>query len=164
MITHYTKVLHASTLGWALGGGVPWLWPTFATLHFFGMALLIGCIGAIDLRMLGVARGLPLKPMQRLRPLSVLGFAINLFTGIGLYAANPPQYQSFAFAAKMAFVALAGLNALLFYSSGMASRVNQVRAGHDVPLAAKLAAGISLALWIGVIYWGRMLPFFSNTF
>ena len=42
----------------------------------------------------------------------------HLFTGIGLYAGNPGQYQSLAFLFKMLFVVLAGLNALLFYTSG----------------------------------------------
>ena len=162
MVTYYSKMIHDSWLGWAAGGGVPWLSPAFATLHFFGMALIIGCAGTIDLRMLGVGKGLPLGPMQRLVPWGMLGFVLNLITGIGLYAGDPGHYQSAAFAAKMAFVVLAAMNAMLFYVTGLASRVDQVTAGQDVPFAAKLVAGTSLFLWVGVIYWGRMLPFFGN--
>jgi len=43
-------------------------------------------------------------------------------------------------------------------------RVDPVAAGQDAPVAAKLVAAISLSLWIGVMYWGRMLPFIGNAF
>ena len=162
MITYYSKMIHDTWLGWAVAGGVPWLSPALATLHFFGMALLVGCAGTIDLRMLGVGKGLPLGPMQRLVPWGMAGFVLNLVTGIGLYAGNPGQFQNAAFATKIAFVVLAGLNAILFYVTGLASRVDQVSAGQDVPFAAKLVAGTSLFLWASVIYCGRMLPFFGN--
>jgi hypothetical protein len=42
--------------------------------------------------------------------------------------------------------------------------VDNVGAGHDVPPAAKLVAATSLFLWVGVMYWGRMLPFIGNAF
>src|SRR5438552_7850744 len=160
MVWYYSKILHRTWLGLAVGGGISWLWPLFRTLHFFGMVLLIGVVGVIDLRMLGVAKGLPLKPLSRLLPWAMLGFAINLATGIGLYAGNPDQYQTWAFLAKMACVVLAGINGLHFYTSGLHRHTNAVQAGEDVPMAAKIAAAASLVLWIGVIFWGRMLAAF----
>src|SRR5439155_22268696 len=53
MITAFANWLHATTLGCAAGGGVPSLEPAGRTLHFFGLALLFGCAGLFDLRMLG---------------------------------------------------------------------------------------------------------------
>ncbi len=64
----------------------------------------------------------------------------------------------------MLCVVLAGLNALLFYTTGLYRRVNPIGAGQDVPMAAKLSAVASLFLWFGVIFWGRMLSFLSDTF
>ena len=160
MVWYYARILHRSWLGMAVGGGVPWLWPFFTTLHFFGMVLLIGVVAAIDLRMLGVAKALPLKPLSRLLPWAMLGFALNFVTGLGLYAANPDQFQTWAFFAKMACVVLAVINGLHFYASGLHRRTEAVQAGEDVPPAAKLAAAASLALWFGVIFWGRMLSSF----
>jgi hypothetical protein len=164
MLRYYSNMLHATWLGWAVAGGVPWLWPLFATLHFFGMALLIGCVATIDLRILGVGKGLPLGPMQKLLPWGILGFGLNLFTGIGFYAGNPGQFQSWPFLFKMLFVVMAGLNALLFYTTGLYRRVTPVGAGQDAPMAAKLSAAASLLLWFGVIFWGRMLSFLNDTF
>ena len=163
MLRHYSTALHATWLGWAVAGGIPWLWPLFATLHFFGMALLIGCVGLRDLRMLGVGKALPVGPMERLMPWGILGFVITVITGIGFYVGSPEQYQSLAFAAKMAWIVLAGANVTWFYRAGLARTVD-VGAGQDAPVAAKLSAAASLFLWFGVMFWGRMLSFFSNGF
>jgi hypothetical protein len=114
--------------------------------------------------MLGIAKGLPLGPMQRLIPWAVFGFAINMITGIGFYIGNPEQYQTWAFLAKIAFIVLAAANALWFYVSGLHRRLAAVGAGQDAPMAAKLVAAGSLVLWLGVMFWGRMLPSFSRTF
>ena len=157
-------MLHATWFGWAVAGGIPWLWPLFATFHSLGMALLIGCIGTLDLRLLGIGKALPVGPMGRLTPWGILGFVITLITGIGFYAGSPEQYQSFAFAAKMACIVLAGVNVTLSHLTGLAHRVEAVGAGQDAPIAAKLSAVTSLFLWIGVMFWGRMLTFFSNNF
>ena len=160
MVWYYSRWLHQTWLGMAVGGTIPWLWPLFEILHFIGMALLIGVVAAIDLRMLGVAKDLPLKPLSRLLPWAALGFVINLVTGIGFYAGNPTQYQTWTFFLKMVFVLLAGANVIHYYTSGLSRRVNMVGAGESVPIAAKLAAIVSLFLWLGVMYWGRMLPVF----
>lgn len=159
---YYSQKLHATWLGLAITANIPWLWPTFKTLHFFGMALLIGCIGSLDLRVLGIAKGLPLGPMQRLVPWGVLGFGINAITGIGFYLGAPDQYQTWAFLAKVTFILLAGANALSFYVSGLHRRLESVGAGQDAPFGAKLIAASSLFLWFGVMFWGRMLPSFSK--
>jgi hypothetical protein len=62
------------------------------------------------------------------------------------------------------FVAAAGANALGFYLSGLHRRVDATGPGQDVPFVAKVVGATSLLLWIGVMYWGRMLPFIGNAF
>jgi hypothetical protein len=137
-----------------------WMWPLCETLHFFGMALLIGGVGILDLRMLGVAKGLPVAPLQRLIPWAVFGFVINLITGAIFVSAAPGNYNtSITFRLKVLFILLAGVNVLWFYASGLARRVDALGPGEDAPRAAKIIAAISLVLWVGVMFWGRMLPF-----
>jgi hypothetical protein len=137
-----------------------WMWPLCETLHFFGMALLIGPVGMLDLRMLGVARGLPVAPIQRLIPWAVFGFFLNLATGLLFVSAAPGNYNtSITFRLKILFILLAGLNVLVFYVSGLARGVDALGPGDDAPRSAKLIAGISLFLWVGVMFWGRMLPY-----
>jgi hypothetical protein len=157
--------LHNSPLGWAAAGGWPWLWAACESVHFMGMALLIGAVGLLDARMLGLFKGLPIAPLERLVPWGVLGFVINLSTGLVFFAGAPEQYvENIAFWLKMLFVLLAGVNVSLFYFTGLSRRVDRLGAGEDAPMAAKLIAGVSLFLWFGVLYWGRMLPFIGNAF
>ena len=46
----------------------------------------------------------------------------------------------------------------------MLFRSDRLGAGENAPLTAKVIAGVSLFLWFGVLYWGRMLPFIGNAF
>jgi hypothetical protein len=158
VVNAFANWLHATTLGWAVSGGVPWLEPACKTLHFVGLVLLVGGAGVVDLRLLGVAQQLPLRPLSRLMRVAALGFVINLLTGIAFFAGSPFQYlENVAFWLKMLFIACAGVNVLVFYASGLGRTVDGLGAGESAPLAARLAAVASLFLWIGVMYWGRML-------
>jgi hypothetical protein len=165
MLNALATWIHQTPLGAAAAGGSPWLEQACKILHFIGLVLLFGCVGVFDLRALGFARDLPVAPLQRLMPYAFLGFLINLATGIVFFAGNPDQYLgNQAFWLKMLFVLLAGLNGLVFYATGLNRAVEHVGPGQDVPAAVKLAAATSLFLWLGVMFWGRMLPFIGNAF
>ena len=162
MIGFLNTVLYSFKTAWAfwLVDHYHWMWPFCETAHFIGMALLVGIVGVLDLRMLGVAKGLPVAPMQRLIPWAVLGFIINLTTGFIFVSSMPGNYAtSWSFRLKVLFILIAGINVLVFYSSGLARKVNRLGPGEDAPASAKAVAAISLFLWSGVMFWGRMLPF-----
>ena len=144
--------------------GVPWIWPACETLHFIGMAMLIGVIGVIDLRMLGFMKRLPFAPLHKLLPWGIAGFVINLLTGALFFAGDPYQYKdNVAFIFKIAFILIAGINVLVFYW-GPYQKVEAMGPGDDAPASAKVIAATSIFLWFGVMYWGRMLPFIGNAF
>lgn len=141
-----------------------WVWPASETLHFIGLALLVGIVGTIDLRLLGVGKGMSLASLHRLLPWAILGFIINLITGILFFAGDPFQYvHNPAFQMKMLFILLAGMNVLVFYLT-VFGKAGKLGAGDDAPMPAKVIAAFSLFLWIGVMYWGRMLPFIGQAF
>lgn len=161
----FSAWLDSTWLSWAMSGGYPWLWPAFETLHFMGLALLVGAVGVLDLRMIGMAPGLPVASVQRLMPWAVLGFGVNLVTGALFFIGEPQQYMTnFAFLMKLLFIVAAGINVLLFYATGLHRRVEQMRPGDDTPPGARIVGAASLILWVGVVYWGRMLPFIGNAF
>jgi len=118
-----------------------WLWPLCETLHFMGMVLLIGTVGLFDLRMLGVAKGLPGAPFNYLIPWGLGGFTVNLITGVmflsGNFNAVVEYGQNPAFKWKVAFMALAALNAGLFYVTGVGKRVEAMQGGENAPTAAR---------------------------
>jgi hypothetical protein len=136
-----------------------WVFPTLEILHFLGLILLIGSLYVIDLRFIGVAPRIPYKAVLPFIPISVLGFGINLVTGILFLFTDPPHYYSnLAFRLKMMVVVLAGLNALWFRFA-----VDEVlTADGDVavpPPIVKWIAGLSMLLWTSVIVLGRLIPY-----
>jgi hypothetical protein len=144
-----------------------WVLPACESLHFIGMAMLVGIVGVFDLRLLGMAKRLPVAPLQRLMPWALFGFVLTLGSGLVFITANPRQYLaplSLSFVAKMFFILLACLNVFFFYATGLKRMVDGVDAGQDAPVAAKVSAGLSLLLWVGVMYWGRLLQFFGKSF
>jgi hypothetical protein len=144
-----------------------WVWGVWQSLHFVGMVLLIGTVGILDLRLLGMAKGFPVAALKKLIPWGVFGFVICLVTGLlfvtGIYAnINVHPYvvlQSDVFLQlKLGFVLLAGINLLAFYLTGMSAAVDRIVAGEDAPPLAKVFAGASLILWIAVMYFARLIP------
>jgi hypothetical protein len=69
-----------------------------------------------------------------------------------------------AFGFKMLFIVLAGINVFAFYLTGTARKIETLGPGDNAPLAARVIGGTSLFLWVGVMFWGRMLPFIGNAF
>ena len=153
--------LRHSTLS-ALVTGNQWIWPVLETLHFLGLSLLIGTIGAFDLRLLGLGKGLRPGLLSRLIPWGVAGFALNVVTGILFFVGEPANYvNNIAFYFKMTFVVLAGINVLVFYLA-LAKKVEALGPDDDAPLGAKLIGAASLLLWIGVMSAGRLLTFYHD--
>ena len=144
-----------------------WVLPVCESLHFIGMAMLVGIVGVFDLRLLGMAKRLPVAPLQRLMPFALLGFVLSLGSGLVFITANPRQYLAplrLSFVAKLLFILLACLNVLFFYATGLKRAVDAVDGGQAAPLGAKVSAGVSLFLWVAVMYWGRVLQFFGKSF
>jgi hypothetical protein len=140
----------------------PYGWPALETLHFIGLTLLIGVVLLIDLRMLGVMKNVSFPSLHRLLPWGILGFGINTVTGMMFFVASPDQYaHNVAFVWKLALLMLAGVNALYFT---LFDEAWVLEPGDEAPLSAKTAAVSAILLWVGVLYFGSMLPFIGNAF
>ncbi len=147
----------------------PWAWPVAEMVHFIGMALLIGTVGILDLRLLGIAKGLPVAQIHRLVPWGVFGFVLCVISGIMFVSGDgttPPiaRFDNLAFQLKMLFLALAGLNVLAFYVFGVARATDAMKAGDDAPVSGKVTAVLSLFFWLAVIYFGRMIMYADDLY
>ena len=163
-IADFTVWLGSTALSNALVDS-PWIFPTAEIGHFIGLTMLFGFVAAIDLRMLGFAKRVPLAALHRLLPWGAAGFALTALTGCVFIIAASEQYlPNGVFWYKMLFVVLAGANVLAFYLGGIYRRVDELGPGEDAPGSAKAIAAVSLVLWIGVIFWGRMLAFLGIAF
>jgi hypothetical protein len=128
-------------------------------MHTVGMALLIGSLGLIDLRVLGFKPELPLIETQRLLPLAWLGFTLNAFSGTLLFVSDSVMfYSSYTFRIKIALIILGGINAAL-----LGNKVFQPAAAGAAPspptVGAKWIAGTSLVFWFGAIIAGRLIAY-----
>ena len=148
----FTRVAAAMQLDWS--------WPAAESAHFVGLTLLLGSIGAWDLRLLGMLKEVPVAAFHRLVPFAVLGFGLNITTGFLFLMTDPDQYiYNPAFHLKMLCVLLAGFNVVFFYLAFF-RRIVRLGPGDQAPRLARLSGAISLVLWITVIVCGRMITFF----
>ena len=83
-----------------------WVWATAETIHFIGLSLLIGMVGLFDLRLMGMAKAIPVAALHRLIPVGIAGYAVNVITGSLFLFGYPDQYlTNRAFQFKMVFMA-----------------------------------------------------------
>ena len=139
-----------------------WMWPTCETLHFIGLCLLFGIVFLFNLRMLGIMKHVSFSALHRLLPWGILGFGVNLLTGMLFFVGASEQYtKNPTFAWKILLILLAGVNALYFT---MFDETWVLQSGEDAPPRAKAVALSAIFLWVGVMYCGSMLPFIGNAF
>jgi hypothetical protein len=125
--------------------------------HTFGLALLVGANAVVDLRLLGVARAIPLAPLKRLFRIMWIGFAMNAITGILLVLAYPTKSLTNPdFYIKLALIGLAiwvmqKLNSQVFQDSNLSEA--------DMMAKGTTLAKFSIFLWFGAITAGRLLAY-----
>jgi uncharacterized membrane protein len=139
-----------------------WVWPAAEALHFIGLWLLFGIVLLVNLRLLGVMKMASFAAVHRLLPWAALGFAINAVTGMLFVTATPEQYaQNAPFLWKIVMLMFAGVN--LLYVTVFEGPWH-VGPGERAPLRAQAVAAAGIFMWVGVMYFGRMLPFLGNAF
>lgn len=138
------------------------VWPTAETVHFIGLALSFGIVLVLNLRILGVMKSIAFADLHRLLPWGLMGFGVNLVSGMLFFIAIPEQYDTnIAFQWKMLLLTLIGVNLLYFTS---AEEPWATGAGVDAPISAKVFAASAILLWSGVVFFGRMLPYIGGSF
>ncbi len=142
---------------WVLQSGSIWAYPTILTVHTIGMMMVAGLIGIIDLRLLGIAPTIPIRPLERLYPIIWTAFAINAITGTTLLIADATtKLTNPDFYVKMVFIFF-GLLVLV----QMRKKVFRDPQLDIAPVTggAKGLAWLSLAAWVGAITAGRLLAY-----
>jgi hypothetical protein len=143
----------------------PLVWPACEILHYIGLSLLLGTVGLFDLRVLGMAKSIPPQTIHRLIPWGIGGYIVNVLTGIVFFAGHPDQYfYNDAFRFKALFMAVAGINILVFYGTSAFPEMKALAPGADAPARIKVIAGTSLAMWVAVLICGRFLTWFRPSF
>jgi hypothetical protein len=134
--------------------------PVLLTLHLVSLAMFAGLVVMMDLRLLGVAyRGTPFSEVQRrLFPWQMVGMVVTSIAGLLLFYMQPMRYfGKVLYWIKIALIVLAGVNALLFHFTTYRSIAKWDTAGP--PLGAKVAGVLSLAMWAGIVSFGRLTAY-----
>ena len=136
-----------------------WGYPLLETVHTIGMAMLIGSLGLINLRVLGYKPELPIVGARQLLPLAWLGFTLNAISGSLLFTSDAVFFfNSYTFRIKMALIVLGGLNAAL-----LGRRIFREAAAGSPPVLAnagtKWIAATSLVFWVGALCAGRLIAY-----
>jgi hypothetical protein len=136
-----------------------WGYPLFETIHSIGMAMLIGALGLINLRVLGYKSELPLLGMRELLPLAWLGFTLNAISGTLLFTSDAVYFFSkYTFRIKMVLIVLGGINAALLGQRVFRDAAAGVPA-QPVTVGTKWIAISSLVFWIGAVCAGRLIAY-----
>jgi hypothetical protein len=140
-----------------------WVWPVCEMTHYVGMSLIVGIIGTLDLRILGLFKSIPIAALRPLVPWAVVAFIGNLLTGL-IFVTGTSSGASFyidnlSFQLKMMVVLLTFANLFIFRLSGLERAVYATPAGASAPAAAKAVAAFSIVAWVLIIFFGRMLMY-----
>jgi hypothetical protein len=138
---------------------IPWLYPALETAHYIGLAMLVGGIMLIDLRLLGFARKLPLRSVIGLVPWVWAGFVVNAVSGSLIFVYGATNFSGNpAFRLKMLLMLLAGINAMIFTIAASRGGRGWLDAA-SVPVSIKAVATASFVLWLGVVTLGRWMAY-----
>jgi len=141
-----------------------WWWGFLMGLHFMGLALIVGTVGVLDLRVMGFLKQLPIAPLQRFIPWALVGLGVNILTGLLAFIGQPEMYiYSTVFWLKMFALVLLGINGAVFYLTGISEGLDRVGPGQDAPVLAKLVASTALVLCFALIFFGRYIQPLGDT-
>lgn len=134
-------------------------YPVTETVHIAGLALLFGSIAIVDLRLFGLGQRIPLFALVAFAvPWSIAGFIVAAASGSLMLIAHLDEFLTLPlFWFKMTLIVLAGSNALLLRGALLNSTL--LDAMTTPPPRLRVAAGLSLVLWLGVIACGRFLAY-----
>ena len=138
-----------------------WLFPALEIAHVVAIAVVLGSIARVDLRLAGlVSRDRSISEISHeMLPWTWIGFALTTIFGVLLFVGQPIKYVGIAFFdVKVILILLAGLNMLVFEYLTRRGMGRWDRAPIP-PLQVRLAGGLSLAFWISVVICGRFIGF-----
>lgn len=135
------------------------IYPVILTFHSVGLALLVGLLVVIDLRVLGLWRTLPIASLRAFMTVVWIGFYANFASGVLLFCISPEKfYYSTMFRFKLSFI-LVGLVLGAMLQKSLLRVGNEYATSVNPTARDRLLAFLSLACWVGAITSGRWLAY-----
>ena len=137
-----------------------WAYPIVETLHITGLAIVYGTIVVVDLRLLGLSRGVSVSHLARhALPWTVGAFFVVMASGLMMFTAHTQDFLgNRIFILKMGLILTGAVNAAMLHTGALRSV-----AAWDTTLMppdrVRIAAAVSIVVWTGVIACGRFLAY-----
>ncbi len=154
----FSWIEHTALSEWVRGGS--FAFPLILTAHVLGAGFIAGTGAAVALRLLGVARGVPVSQFQYFYPVLWSALTLNVVSGLLLLDAYP--YKAFTnpvYYAKLSFIGLGIFVAIRIRDTVLRTPVWQTAGAATGQLNAKMLAVVSLTCWAGALISGRMLAY-----
>jgi Family of unknown function (DUF6644) len=141
-----------------------WMFPIIESIHVISFTIVVGTIAIIDLRLLGLAsmkRSFQ-KISSDILKWTWAAFILTVATGLMMFSTNARiYYHNPFFRAKMILLVFAGLNMAIFeFTAGRT--IHTWDESPTVPRIGKAVAVVSLALWVSIIFMGRIIGFTTH--
>jgi hypothetical protein len=134
-----------------------WAFPMFLFAHTLGMSIVAGGAAMISMALLGLWPNTSLRPLDRLYPYMMVGFALNAFTGLSIFMKDATVYsRNLDLYLKLLFIAVGMI--LLFRIRRTVLRAPDVD-NRPLPPAARILAWATLFCWLGAIVTGRLIAY-----
>ena len=133
-----------------------WGYAALNATHVFGIALLVGAILPLDLRLLGLWRSVALEPLARvLVPVAATGLLLAMVTGAFLFITRASEYAAIdLFFVKLALIATGVVHALSLHLGSGLQNASRAR--------LRAAGAASLSIWVAALVCGRLLAFVDD--
>jgi hypothetical protein len=152
-------------LTWLEGSGLgEWVrsstlgYPLMIACHAIGMAIMVGLALGLDMRLLGLFRGIPYTALNPFLAIAWAGFTLNFLSGAGLFSAQATTYiTDGTFLLKMGLVFAGVITAAVLQSA-----VNRSSGGWSsaaAPGGIRLIAAASVGCWVGATVTGRLIAY-----
>lgn len=138
---------------WAALQTSPWAYPALEVVHLFGIALLLGNLVLLELRVFGLGAALPVQALARLSlTLAAAGFGLAAASGLLMFGTQPAELlTNRAFTLKMLLLLLAACNAGWFHGRGSL---------HKLDALARAQMVLSTLIWLAVLSCGRWIAYY----
>ena len=135
-----------------------YVYPAVNAAHILALATLFGSILALDVRLLGAFRSVPVRPLAAVLPrVAAIGLGCAVVTGALLFTVEPLDYaRNPAFLAKGALILAGSAHALTVHAS---ARWRRLLAEEVIAVGLRVSAALSLALWSAAILAGRLIAY-----
>lgn len=129
-----------------------WAYPALEVVHIIGIALLVGNLVLLELRVFGLGAALPARDLARLSLMVALcGFGLAAGSGLLMFATQPAELlANRAFTLKMLLLMLAACNAAWFHGRGALTRLDGL---------ARVQMLGSTVIWLAVVVCGRWIAY-----